>query len=442
MNQTPTNGNLKLGLSFMASIFFVVGFITTFNIALKDLVQTQFNLNAFEAQLVNAAFFVTYFLFSFASGSVIRKIGYKMGVVVGLLFVATGSFLFWPAVQMHAYPFFLGAIFVMATGVVFLQTVANPYVVVLGPQETASARMNLVQALNSIATMVAPLLIGLLVILAFNNMGDAAIQQTFLIIGALVFLIAIGVSFIKLPELAQESSGTQRKSVWKHPHLMLGALGIFLYVGAEVGTSTAIVPYLIDSMGQAVAVTLVAMYWGGAMVGRLFGSIMLGTLENKKKNMYSVIVVLVAFVAGWYVTGYQIQYGGFFMIVAVVNYAAMMLSKGNANAALGLFGIIAAALVFFAMTMEVPVGMWALLSIGFFNSIMFPNIFSLAVKDLEPAEMPMASGIINTLIVGGAVVPVLMGVCTDAADIRMALIIPIICYLYIALYGFKLSKIR
>ncbi len=441
-NSAPSNSSLKLGMSFMASIFFIFGFITTFNIALKDLVQATFNLNSFQAQLVNGAFFVTYFFFSFASGSLIKKIGYKLGVIVGLLLVAAGSFLFWPAMALNSYAMFLLAVFVMASGVVFLQTAANPYVAVLGPQESAPVRLNLVQALNSIATMVAPLLIGLLVLPSVEKFGASAVQNAFLLLGVVVLIIAVGIFFIKLPEVSNTAVSGGRKSVWKHPHVLFGALGIFCYVGTEVGTSTAIVPYLIDIMGRSEAVTMVAMYWGGAMVGRLFGSIMLGTLANSKKQLYSILVILAAFIVGWYVTGYQWQNGLIFMAIAVVNYFAMTLAKGRADVALGIFALIAAALVLLASLTSVSVGIWMLLAVGFFNSIMFPNIFALGVKDLEASEMPQASGIINTLIVGGAVVPVLMGLIMDGAGVRFALLIPVICYLYIALFGFKLSKLR
>jgi len=231
-------------------------------------------------------------------------------------------------------------------------------------------------------------------------------------------------------------------------------LAIFFYVGAEVGISTAIVPYLKQSgMLIGEAAKLAAMYWGGAMVGRFLGSINLSAMENQKKFLYSGFVIILAFFVGWLVTGSQIKEGVFvfqsspskgliFLGIAVVNYLAMFLSKGRANIALGVFGFIAAALVFASTILGAKVGIWALLSIGFFNSIMFPNIFALGVKDLDRFEMPMASGIINTMIVGGAVIPLLMGWFTDSISVRAALVIPVVSYLYIVFFALKGSKIR
>ena len=450
-----TESSLKVGMTLMAMIFFIFGFITNFNIALKDQVQATFQLSNFMANLVNGVFFFAYFVFSFACGNIIRKTGYKMGVIIGLLLIGLGSFLFYPAVAVPSYALFLVAVFVMATGVVFLQTAANPYVVALGSQETASARLNLTQALNSFATTIAPFIVGILVLTpAAIAMGPKAVQVPFIIIGSVVVLIALFIFFIKLPEIIVGEQDEVKKSVWRHPHVLLGALAIFFYVGAEVGISTAIVPYLKQSgMLIGEAAKLAAMYWGGAMVGRFLGSINLSAMENQKKFLYSGLVIILAFFVGWLVTGSQIKEGVFvfqsspsngliFLGIAVVNYIAMFLSKGKANIALGVFGFIAAALVFASTILGAKVGIWALLSIGFFNSIMFPNIFALGVKDLDRFEMPMASGIINTMIVGGAVIPLLMGWFTDSISVRAALVIPVVSYLYIVFFALKGSKIR
>lgn len=450
-----SSSNLKLGMTLMAMIFFIFGFITNFNIALKDQVQATFQLTNFMANLVNGVFFFAYFVFSFLCGRIIKMTGYKMGVVIGLLLVGIGSFLFYPAVAVPSYALFLGAVFVMATGVVFLQTAANPYVAVLGSEQTASARLNLTQALNSLATTIAPFIVGVLVLTpAAIAMGPKAVQTPFLIIGTVVILIAVFIFFMKLPEIMTGAEEVGKKSIWKHTHVLLGALAIFFYVGAEVGISTAIVPYLKQS-GMAIgeAAKLAAMYWGGAMVGRFMGSINLSSMAKEKKFMYSGFVIILAFFVGWLVTSSQIVDGQFnfvstpvngliFLGIAVVNFIAMYLSKGSPNAALGIFATIAAALVFAGIVLDANVGIWALLSIGFFNSIMFPNIFALGVRDLDSNEMPMASGIINTLIVGGSVIPLLMGWFTDTISVRAALAVPVVSYLYIVFFALKGSKIR
>ena len=467
--EQKSNSNLRLGMIFMASIFFIFGFITNFNIAMKDQVQLAFDLKTlypgwenFLSQLVNFVFFVAYACFSFLCGSIIKKIGYKSGVIAGLVLVALGSYMFFPAVAALSYPLFLLAVFVMATGVVFLQTAANPYVVALGPQETAPARLNLTQALNGVATTVAPFLAGILVlapaVLALKGGATAAeaakfVQMPFIIIGTIVVLIAIGIAFIKLPNITGDTT-ISSKSVLKKPQVWLGAIGIFCYVGAEVGTAGQIAPYLkADGTALDVAVKLSAIYWGGAMIGRFFGSILLGNLANAKKYQYSAYVMIFAFFVGWFITSASMDNGQFvfvsqplngliFLGIAIANFFLMLLGKGKANVALGIFGTVNMLLILAAFMLPATVGMWCLLSIGFFNSIMFPNIFSLGVNDLDPSEMPLASGIINTLIVGGAVVPLLMGALTDSFSARGALLIPVACYAYIVFFALKGSKIR
>lgn len=464
------NSSLRIGMTFMASIFFIFGFITNFNIAMKDQVQLAFDLKTlypgwenFFAQLVNGVFFFAYFCFSFLCGMIIKKIGYKNGVIAGLILVATGSYMFFPAVSLFSYPLFLSAIFVMATGVVFLQTAANPYVVALGPQETAPARLNLTQAMNGVATTIAPYIAGILVlapaVLALKNGAsaqDAAdfVKMPFVIIGSIVVLIAVGILFIRLPEI-KGNEGIASMSAIKKPQVWLGAIGIFCYVGAEVGTASQISSYMTNllDMAKDEAVKLTAIYWGGNMIGRFLGSVLLGTLSKNAKVKYSVYILAFAFVVGWFIFSAGVKdgqfifdskpiYGLIFFGIALLNFGLMYLGKGIANISLGIFGAANMILVLCGFLLPPQIGMWCLLSVGFFNSIMFPSIFSLGVSDLDPSEMPIASGIINTMIVGGSIVPVLMGAITDSVSLKSALIVPIICFGYITFFALKGSKIR
>jgi Fucose permease len=465
-----TNAKLMIGMSFMASIFFVFGFITNFNIAMKDQVQLAFNLKElypgwenFFAQLVNGVFFFAYFCFSFLCGMIIKKIGYKNGVVAGLILVATGSYMFFPAVSMLSYPLFLTAIFVMATGVVFLQTAANPYVVALGPQETAPARLNLTQAMNGVATTIAPYIAGILVlapaVLALKNGASAQeaanfVKMPFVVIGSIVVLIAIGILFIRLPEIEGNETVASMAAL-KKPQVWLGSIGIFCYVGAEVGTASQISSYMTNLLDIAKdeAVKLTAIYWAGNMVGRFFGSVLLGDLSRKAKTKYSLFILAFAFVVGWFIFSAGVKdgqfvfeskpvYGLIFFGIALVNFFLMLLGRGIANVSLGIFGATNMLLVLCGFLLPPQFGMWCLLSVGFFNSIMFPSIFSLGVSDLDPSEMPIASGIINTMIVGGSVVPVVMGAITDSVSLTGALLVPIICFGYITFFALKGSKIR
>ena len=441
---TEQKNTQTAGMAFMGMIFFLFGFVTTFNITLADKFKAVFELSNFQAQLVNGAFFFTYFVLSFAAGGLIKKIGYKSGVILGLLLVAVGSFLFYPAAKAISFPFFLFAIFIMAGGVVFLQVAANPYVTALGPSETASGRLNLTQALNSIATYIAPIIASVFVFKAASNVLDAsaAAQQVsapFIIIAIIVIIIAIAIYFLKLPEIPTQ--GVERKSVWKYSHVVLGALGIFFYVGAEVGVAAMLQRYFQEALNmvQSDAAMMIALYWGGAMVGRFYGSFMLSNTENSKKYLYTVLVLLLALFVGWFVRR-EITDGLIFAGIALVNYILMQLGKGKAARSLAVFGIIAAVLLLVVMLANGNIILWLGLSVGFFNSIMFPNIFALGVDGLDKGELSMASGLINSLIVGGAVIPVLMGLIADGAGVRFAFILPIICYLYIVFFALVGSK--
>jgi len=443
------NANYGLGMTVIGSIFFIFGFATTFIITLSGQVKDIFELTEFRAQLLSFAFFITYFFISIPIGLYIKKIGYKSALIIGLLLMAAGSFLFFPAAKVPSFPLFLAATFVLASGVVFLQTAANPYVTALGSEESAGGRLNLVQALNSIATMVAPWIIAVFIFKGASEMLSSlekaqTVQMPFIIIGIIVVLVAIAIFLTKLPEVGG-GTDLQRKSVWNHPHVILGAVGIFFYVGAEVGTGGLILNYLKTTMDMSpeVAGKYVAIYWGGAMVGRFFGSIMLSNItDNVKKYSYVAAVLLLALVSGSFVTGWSWNIGLIFMAVAIGNFLFMQLGKGNAGRSLAVFALLAAILALITAFTSGSVALWAVVSIGMFNSIMFPNIFTLAVKDLNPGELSTASGIINTLICGGAIIPLIMGKVADVSGYSWAFIVPAVCYLYIFFYAVKGSKLR
>ncbi|HOW31150.1 MAG TPA: MFS transporter, partial [Bacteroidales bacterium] len=304
------HANYKLGMTVIGAIFFIFGFATTFIITLSGKVKDIFALTEFKAQLLSFSFFITYLIISIPIGLYIKKIGYKSALIIGLLLMAAGSFLFFPAAKVPSFGLFLTATFILASGVVFLQTAANPYVAALGSEETAGGRLNLVQALNSIATMIAPWLIAVAIFRGTSDMMDAAakaqtVQMPFILMGIIVFLVAVAIYLTRLPEIGGKVD-EQKKSVWKYPHVLLGALGIFFYVGAEVGTGGLILNYLRETVFAGdpnftaeQASKYVAIYWGGAMVGRFFGSIMLSEISDQtRKYMYVALVLLLAFVSG------------------------------------------------------------------------------------------------------------------------------------------------
>ena len=456
-NQTNT---LRVGMIFISMIFFIFGFVTTFIITLSDPVMEAFDLTYTQGFLVNSAFFISYAVFSIPAGGVVKRIGYKNSIVVGLLLISVAGFLFFPAIRTESYPFFLGAIVILSLGVVLLQTAANPFVTELGPPETASGRLNLTQALNSIATWIAPLMIVALILPAaipvvtegVNGVLEGGITPSdlllpFMLIAVIVLLIAIAVRLIKLPVLSQEGTGNFA-TVFKYRHVLLGAFAIFCYVGAEVGIGTAISSYIVQpgmggGISRELAMKFVGLYWAGAMIGRLFGAISLSDIKRKElKLVFAGIVMIWAFVVGYVTLDFNVTMALTFFGFAIVNYALMQLGKGKANLVLSVFAIAAVALAITSMLSTGRVALWTIVTIGLFNSVMFPNIFSLAVKGLDRSEVSLASGIINTLIVGGAIIPVLMGMVGDAFNIQYSFIVPVLCYLYILYYALIGSKLK
>jgi MFS transporter, FHS family, L-fucose permease len=223
--------------------------------------------------------------------------------------------------------------------------------------------------------------------------------------------------------------------------VILGAVGIFFYVGAEVGTAAMLQRYFQEAlhMLRSDAAKMIALYWGGAMVGRFYGSFMLSNVEKSKKYIYAVLIVALALFVGWFVRR-QITDGLIFAGIAVINYLAIQLGRDKAARSLAVFGLVATALLIIVMAGNGSLILWLGISIGFFNSIMFPNIFALGVDGLDKGELSMASGLINTLIVVGAIIPVLMGLMADGIGVKFAFILPIICYLYIVFFALVVSK--
>ncbi len=454
------SNNLIVGMSVFGAIFFILGFATTFIIQLSSPVMAVFSLTEFQAQLLTSAFFIAYPIMSIPSGMVVNRIGYKWAVSLGLILMAAGSLIFIPAAQLPSYPLFLMATFILATGVVLLQVAANPYVTGIGPESGASSRLNLTQAFNSIATMIAPWLIAVLIFrgLALPIPGDEVSAQEyglevasripfpFILMAVIVIAVAIVLSLMKLPSIAVDKKAKGKKSAFQYPHVLLGAFAIFCYVGAEVGNAGLMVNYLRSGtlgLSAEMASTYAAIYWGGSMVGRFSGSIMFSDMKNSlKKYLYIGIVLILALLSGAFVTNWNWNIGIVFMGVAFVNFIIMLLAAGKPSHTLAAFALMAGILGLVTTFTTGQVALWTVISIGLFNSIMFPTIFALAVKDLKSDELGSASGIINALIVGGAVVPPIMGSIADNYGYTWAYIVPAVCYIYIFFFAIKGSKIR
>jgi FHS family L-fucose permease-like MFS transporter len=388
----------------VAVLFFIFGFITNLNMALVPHLRSIFDLPYAWAMLAESAFFLAYFVFSSPTSKLIESIGYKKTMVVSLFIQVVGCLLFVPAAKLVSFPLFLTAVFIVGAGVTALQTAANPYVAILGPEHSAPVRLTLAQALNSLGGTIAPLIAGAYILTdPASTATKAAVANTvrgpYIAIAGGLLILGIAVAFMHLPQVVQtqafrpakEGDPILSRSIWGYRHTVLGAVGIFLYVGVEVGLASIAVNYFktqgIDS--AKTASFLVSLYWGGALIGRLLGS--------------------------------------------------ALLTKLKSNKLLGGFGFSAAALLVVSMMSTGTVAIWTVVLCGFFNSIMFPNIFALGIKGLGPMTSK-GSGLIMTAVVGGAIVPLLLGAAADRWGIQHAFVIPIFCYLFIAYYGLWGSK--
>lgn len=403
-------------------LFFTFGFLTCLNDILIPHLKSLFDLSYGQVMLVQFCFFFAYFVGSIPFGRLVHLIGYKAGIIMGLCIAGSGAALFYPAAEWQSFGTFLTAFFTLALGITLLQVAANPYVAILGPQSSAQSRLSLVQAFNSLGTTLAPIFGSALILnataqsfpqalseaekAAFRIAKADAIKGPYLVLALSLFALAFIVYLFRLPHLEAEGS-TNRPSnsarpstfgILKHRHLAFGAVGIFAYVGGEVAIGSFLVNFLSDpqiaGISPGEAGKYVSMYWGGAMIGRFIGS--------------------------WAMT------------------------RVRPTHLLAFNGIMAALLVLVTLLTTGNVAMFAILSVGLFNSIMFPTIFTLAIRDLG-ALTAQGSGILCMAIVGGAVIPLLQGVLADQIGVHSAFVIPIVCYLYIvfyALHGHRVSGVQ
>lgn len=408
-----TTQNYRRPLAMVTTLFFMWGFLTSLNDILIPHLKTVFDLNYAKAMLIQFAFFTSYFVFSLPSGKLIDAVGYKKAMVAGLFTMGIGALLFLPAASVPSFPFFLTALIVLAAGMTILQVSANPYVAILGPEKTAASRLNLAQAFNSLGTTVGPKLGGMLILssaplaaAAISAMSPSQLQAyrieqassvktPYLIFALALMALGVAIALFKLPAIAsvEQRSAAGHDSIWHHTHLILGAIGIFVYVGAEVSIGSFLVNYFsqpdIGNISEQTAAGLLSFYWGGAMVGRFIGS------------------------------GLQ--------------------QKIAANKILGFAALVAALLVITSMLTFGHVAMWTMIAVGLFNSVMFPTIFTLGIEGLGPLTGD-GSGLLVAAIVGGAIIPELQGLLADRIGIHHAFFLPILCYIYIAYFAFVGSQ--
>ena len=402
-------------LAVLSTLFFMWGFITCLNDVIIPHLKVVFDLNYAQAMMIQFAFFTAYFVVSLPSSQIVRRVGYKNGIIIGLVVVGLGCLAFYPAAAVRSYAIFLLALFILASGITLLQVAANPFVAILGNPETASARLTLTQALNSLGTTLAPFFGSALILATVAKSADelkamapaareayrlaeaASVQKPYVGLAIALFILAGAIAWSKLPKISardevagQEGEANGPKSAFGYRHLMLGAVAIFVYVGGEVAIGSFLVNYLkepaIAGLPEKVGATYLPYYWGGAMVGRFLGTPLLRYFRPGR--------------------------------------------------VLALFACVACILVVTTMATSGSVAVWSVLAVGLFNSIMFPTIFTLAIARLGK-HTSQGSGILCMAIVGGALVPVIQGAIADRIGIHHCFIIPALCYLYILWYGLK-----
>jgi len=390
-----------VAFSVMTTVFFMWGFITCLNDILIPHLKSSFDLSYTQAMLVQFCFFGAYFVCSVPAGKLLHRVGYKRGVIIGLCIAGVGALMFYPAAQYRTYGIFLAALFVLASGITLLQVAANPYVVALGPANTGPSRLNLAQAFNSLGTTVAPIIGGALIFGGVEAIDAAAgaesVKVPYVGLAIALVMIAAVLSMIKMPSLQDEDTQDQSAATLSEAlgqkHLLYGAIAIFLYVGGEVSIGSFLVSFMaqpdVAGLTEATAANYVALYWGGAMVGRFLGS--------------------------------------------------ALMTRIAPGLLLAVHALLAVLLVATATTSSGTLAMYAILAVGLCNSIMFPTIFSLSLHGLGRLTSA-GSAALCLAIVGGALVPLLQGVVADVAGLRTAFIVPALCYVYIAWFGFRGSQ--
>jgi len=469
---SPGNGQTYRGpFSIMTVLFFLWGFMTVFNDILIPRFKEAFTLDYYHAMFVQLAFFgayfigsLTYYIISATAGDPIAKIGYKNGVIIGLLIAATGSVLFWPAATMLSYSLFLAGLFIVGLGFAMLQIAANPYVTILGPERTASSRLNLAQAFNSVGTTIGPLIGGYLIFEYFSKTGVSgadSVKVPYLAFCIVFVTLAVIFFCIRLPHVG-EGKIEPGMGALKHPHVLLGVLAIFMYVGGEVSLGSTIISFLgqpsVAGLATVEASKYVSLFWGGMLIGRFMGAVELSEMKKINKQMSLVAIPILGFLLFWILrswNGNQHQFDFAAGWVIVKNYLPLLalcwvlfqFGQALAGRTLLIFGTTIVALLAVSMLEGGKLAMWCIVGVGLFTSIGWPNIFSLALAGMGVYKSQVSSLLVMAVL-GGALLPPLQGKIADILikggnehGLQISYIVPLLAYAYVAFYGWKGHRI-
>lgn len=453
MNPTPPPQprSTRGAFAIVTCLFFIWGFITSVNDILVFQFRKAFTLSLFESQLVQFAFFgayfiasTLYFIISVTSGDPIARMGYRRGVVLGLVLAALGTALFWPAGSFVSYDLFLTGLFILGLGLAMLQIAANPYVTLLGPEQSAAGRLNLAQGFNSLGTVLGPFLAGYWIFQLFANSGthpsDAVRIPYGAFCGAFVILAVI-FSFIHLPDVGEEKV-EKGAGALRMPHVVLGIIAIFMYVGGEVSIGSEVLNFLrlpqVAGMNEIAGKLFVSLFWAGLMIGRFIAAVELSALPKLRKQLLVAAIPVAAWLILCAIRGphVAIAYAPFL----VGCWALFQLGAALPARTLGLFSLAVSALMVVAMFAGGHIAMWCVIGAGLFSSIGWTNTFPLALEGTGNFKS-QASSLLVMGVLGGALLPPLQGKLADHTSLQFSFIVPALAYLYVSFYGWKGCRI-
>src|SRR4051812_7723317 len=437
--------------AIMTVLFFMWGFMTVFNDILIPRFKDAFTLDYFHAMLVQFALFGAYFIgsllyfgISATFGDPIARIGYKNGVIIGLLISATGSALFWPAATFLSYPLFLLALFVVGLGFAMLQIAANPYVTILGPERTASSRLNLAQAFNSLGTTLGPLIGGYLIFQYFARTGAhgaESVKVPYLAFFLVFIALAVIFFFVRLPDVS-EGRIEPGFAALKFPHVDLGIIAIFLYVGGEVSVGSSIINFLgqpaVAGFTQLEASGYVSLFWFGMLIGRFMGAVELSELAARTKQLLLAAIPVVAGIVLIVIRGWAIA--RFYLPLLLLCWLLFQSGKSRAGRTLMIFSLMVVALLATAIIAGGRLAMWCVIGVGLLTRIGWSNTFSLAVEG-KGIYKNQGSSLLVMAILGGALLPPSQGYLADRWNLQLSYLVPLIAYAYVAFYGWKGHKV-
>lgn len=436
--------NYKFSLIIFILLFFISGLITSMNDILIPKLKHNFRLNYFQSMLVQFCFFIAYFIISYIYYLICiyyknsNKLEYKNIIKLGLIISSIGSYIFYYTSNLNLYIFFLFSLFILASGITLIQISGNPYVTLLGPPETASGRLSLTQAFNSLGSTIAPI-IGSKFLL--ENKTNYLNFKLYFLISIILIILFFLIKIIPLPKIENKIKNIydSQNIIKKYRHLKYGIIAIFMYVGSEVSINSLIISFISNSniinISESNAANFLSLYWGGTMIGRFFGAIFFSKIKQIIKILLISIVLFFSFLYSGYILNFNFKIVKYFWgLIIFVMLIFHTINKKFPNKILFLFSIIVIILLLLGVFTHSIITVWSIIGIGLFNSIMFPTIFSLAIRDLKE-NTSKGSSLLIMAVVGGAIIPPIQGIIADKTNIQMSYLIPIICYIYLLFYG-------